>query len=250
MFQDPDYKKLACSKLETGTYTADTVKVVGSCVFYLVHPDTKHLKEVTFYVASNNVSVLLSSATKLALGLIQPHSRLNYLPPRASLITSNADHPEKTKSKINVHVSRQESTVSTMSNHKVKIPKLVTSKDEILVAYSDVFDGIECFPGPPYHILVDPSVTPKQTPCQPVPIHLKESFKQEIDKMFQVGVLKQVNQETPWINSFVLVEGKDKLGNLKLRICLDPTNLNKAIVHEPYHFKTLKILPIILQRLQ
>ena len=28
------------------------------------------------------------------------------------------------------------------------------------------------------------------------------------------------------------------VGNLKLRICLDPTNLNKAIVHEPYHFKT------------
>ena len=30
----------------------------------------------------------------------------------------------------------------------------------------------------------------------------------------------------------------DKLGNLKLRICLDPTNLNKTIVREPFHFKT------------
>ena len=36
----------------------------------------------------------------------------------------------------------------------------------------------------------------------------------------------------------MLVEGKDKLGNLKLRICLDPTNLNKVIVRKPYHFKT------------
>ena len=34
------------------------------------------------------------------------------------------------------------------------------------------------------------------------------------------------------------MEGKDKLRNLKLRICLDPTNLNKAIVHEQYHVKT------------
>ena len=42
----------------------------------------------------------------------------------------------------------------------------------------------------------------------------------------------------PWINSFVLVESKDKLGNLKLHICLDPTNLNKAITREPYHFRT------------
>ena len=36
----------------------------------------------------------------------------------------------------------------------------------------------------------------------------------------------------------MIVEGKDKLGNLKLCICLDPTNLNKAKVRELYHFKT------------
>ena len=61
---------------------------------------------------------------------------------------------------------------------------------------------------------------------------------QEIDKMLQAEVLKPVHQTTPWIISFVLVEGKDKLGKLKLRICLDHTNLNKAIVCGPYHFKT------------
>ena len=51
-------------------------------------------------------------------------------------------------------------------------------------------------------------------------------------------MLKPEQEATPRINSFVLVEGKDKSGNLKLRICLDPTKLNKAIVGEPYHFKT------------
>ena len=35
-----------------------------------------------------------------------------------------------------------------------------------------------------------------------------------------------------------MVESKDKLGNQKLHICLDPTNLNKAITREPYHFRT------------
>ena len=73
-----------------------------------------------------------------------------------------------------------------------------------------VFDGIGHFPGPLYHIQVDSSVTPKQTPCQQIPVHLKEAFKKEIDKMLQKGVLKPVNQATPWINSFVLVEGKDR----------------------------------------
>ena len=55
--------------------------------------------------------------------------------------------------------------------------------------------------------------------------------------MLQVGVLAPVHEATPWINSFVLVESKDKLGNLKLCICLDPTNLNKSITREPYHFR-------------
>ena len=136
------------------------MKLVGSCTFYLVHPDTKHLQEVIFYVASNNGSVLLSCATTLALGLIQPHTRLDYLPPRASLIISSADHPKKTMSQISVHVSKKESEVSTVSNHKGKVPKLIASKEQILANYSDEFDGIGCFPGPPYHIQVNPSVTP------------------------------------------------------------------------------------------
>ena len=73
-----------------------------------------------------------------------------------------------------------------------------------------------------------------------MPIHLKEAFKKEIDKMLQAGMLKSVTEATQWINSFVLVESKDKSGNLKLRICLDPTNLNKTIIREPYYFKTPK----------
>ena len=55
--------------------------------------------------------------------------------------------------------------------------------------------------------------------------------------MIQAGVFKPVHETTPWINSCVLVESKDKLGNLKLHICLDPTNLYKAIIREPYHFR-------------
>ena len=159
-------------------------------------------------MASNNGSVLFSCVITLALGLIQPHTRLDCLPPTASLITSSADHPKKTKSQISVHVSKKESEVS---NHKGMVSKFITNKEQILANYSDVFGGIGCFPGPPYHIEVDPSVIPKQIPCQPIPIHLKESFKKENDKMLQVGVLKPVNQPTPWINSFVLVEGKDWL---------------------------------------
>ena len=56
--------------------------------------------------------------------------------------------------------------------------------------------------------------------------------------MLDAGILKPVEKATPWINSFVLVEGKNPDGTIKLRICLDPTNLNKAVICEPYCSKT------------
>ena len=104
--------------------------------------------------------------------------------------------------------------------------------------FLDVFEGIGKLPDKPYEIHLDPKVPPKQTPCRPVPIYLKDAFKQEIDRMLKAGILKLVQEATPWINSFMLVKGTDKQGKPKLHICLDPTNLNKAIIRELYHFKT------------
>ena len=114
----------------------------------------------------------------------------------------------------------------------------ITTQDQILQEYPDVFEGIGKFPGPPYHIQVDPKITPKQTACRPIPIHLKDAFQKETNQMLQAGVSLPVTETMPWINSFVLVEKKGNHGQVKLRICLDPTNLNKAVTREPYHFRT------------
>ena len=71
-FQDPNMKKLAHSSLEIGTYTTDTVKIVGSFMFYLVHLNTRKLMYVAFFVAVHGVSILLSCKTTLMFGLINP----------------------------------------------------------------------------------------------------------------------------------------------------------------------------------
>ena len=268
VFQDPNMEKLIPNKLQIGTYTNDTVKIVGTCKLYLVHPDTKKLIETIFYVATNDGSVCLSCKSTLALDLIQPRSRLDYLPPRASLTTSTQDHPKKTKqlpAPVQIHSSRQlsaqshsqaEASMPSNAQDSPHVPEIkqqrshkkITSMEFIMKHYPNVFEGIGKFPGPPYTICLDPSVQPKQTPCRPVHIHLKETFKQEIDKMLQAGVLKPVTEVTPWINSFVLVESKDKSGNHKLRICLNPTNLNKAIIREPYHFRTPEDIAHLIAR--
>ena len=198
LFQDPEMKKLAPSQLEIGTYTTDVVKIVGSCNIYLVHPDSKKLIDVTFFVATNDGIVQLSCKTTLALGLIQPRSRLDYLRPSASWITSSVDHPKNTKpAKVSVHTSQQKvsaqsqkqevsaQTPVTTVARKQDVTKLITTKDQIVSHYPGVFEGIGKFSGPPYSIQLDPSVPPKQTPCHQVPVHLNKSFKPEIDKMLK-----------------------------------------------------------------
>ena len=163
VFRYPNLEKLVSSKLQIGTYTNDTAKIVGTCKLYVVHLDIKKLIETTLCVANNDGSMLLSCNSTLALDLIQLRSRLYYLPPRASLITIMQDYPKETKQpQPSVHRLQQVTTQSkhqaeTTQTKKQQVSKLKASKDQIMVQYPDVFDGIGKFLGPPYTIHLDPS---------------------------------------------------------------------------------------------
>ena len=129
-------------------------------------------------------------------------------------------HAKKTKlTSLKVHQSKQEvsaqrneplsqaSTSASMNTVQKLNPSIaITSKEQILSRYLDIFKGVGRFPGLPYNIQVELNITPKQTPCKPVPIHLKEAFKKEIDKMLQAGIIKPVKEATLWINSLNLLK--------------------------------------------
>ena len=51
MFKDPSLKKLTPSTLEIETYMNNVMKIIGSCQFYLLHPENKKLVQVIFFVA-------------------------------------------------------------------------------------------------------------------------------------------------------------------------------------------------------
>ena len=97
MFRDPGLKKLIPSNMEIETYTTDIVKIIGMCYFYLVHPNSKKTNESYALCHKKNGSILLSCRTTMELGLIKPRAHLDYLPPKARLLTSTCDQPSKTK---------------------------------------------------------------------------------------------------------------------------------------------------------
>ena len=102
---------------------------------------------------------------------------------------------------------------------------------QILHRYSELFgDDIGCLPGE-YEIKIDQTVTPVVHPPRPVPSALKDSVREELQEMEKKGIIKKVTEPTPWVNSMVVVRKRDKN---KVRICIDPSDLNKAILREHY----------------
>ena len=181
VFNDPEVKKLAPSNLDIGTYTTNTVKIEGSCLFIWSTQTLKKLQEVTFYVAKMMVVSCYPALQHLCFGLKQLHTRLDYLPPRSSWITSPLDNSRKTK-RVSVHGSRKEMSVQstnqavTVSHAKQLVPKFVTSKRADFTKLPRCFWGYWMLPRSPLPYWVRSHYYPQADSLQTNPIALERSF--------------------------------------------------------------------------
>ena len=139
-------------------------------------------------------------------------------------------------------------------NGRTSVSRFPLTKQEILSQYSSCFEGIGRFPGDPYKFHLKPDHKPARHAPRKVPVHLEKAFKEEIDSLVSQGILEEVKEHTDWVNSYVIVE-KDT-GNAhapnhtikkKLRICLDPRDLNEALEKEPYHTRSVDEITAKLQ---
>ena len=104
--------------------------------------------------------------------------------------------------------------------------------DELLKGYDKLFTGLGCLPGE-HTIEIDPSYTPVVHSPRRVPVALKEQIKEELQRMENAGVVVKQKEPTDWVNSMVTVIKPEKI-----RVCIDPRDLNRAIKREHYPMKT------------
>ncbi|XP_035690003.1 uncharacterized protein K02A2.6-like [Branchiostoma floridae] len=120
-------------------------------------------------------------------------------------------------------------TVNQVNNSKT---------EQIVEEYAGVFEGLGCLPGE-YHIEIDKEAKPVQHLPRRVPVPLKAELKKKIDELEKKQVIARVTKPTEWISSMVVVK---KPG--KMRICLDPKDLNMALHRPKYQIPTLdEVLP-------
>ena len=221
LFNDPQCQKLQPVTTNTVMHDHSKAEVLGSVTVPILKDNKKH--GITFQVVPYEASTLLfcEQVTKHGLVMIPEQKQT---PKNAIIYGSSVDIRY-------VNFLQQNKTQATNWNTAPNQP--LTSLDQIKLQYKDIFEGIGTSPGKPYHINTDPSIPPKCLPCRPVPIHQQDEFKKQLNEMLDAGIIAEVHEATPCINSFVIAETvKDE--KRKLRICLDPKPLNKAIMHEPY----------------
>ncbi|XP_028411133.1 uncharacterized protein K02A2.6-like [Dendronephthya gigantea] len=110
------------------------------------------------------------------------------------------------------------------------------SGDDILNHYPDLFSGLGCIQSVgKHHIEVDPNIKPVIHPPRKVPAALRHRILKELERMVDLGVIEKQSEPTSWVNSMVTVVKPNKL-----RICIDPRDLNRAIRREHYPLPTVE----------
>ena len=79
-----------------------------------------------------------------------------------------------------------------------------------------------------YNIRVDPTVKPATHARRKVPIESKEAIDKELDYLIEEEIIMEQVEPTPWVSSVTF----PRKPNGEVRVCLDPSNLNKAIIRE------------------
>lgn len=84
----------------------------------------------------------------------------------------------------------------------------------------------------PYHMELDETFV---HPPRKVSVALRDRLKEELDKLVREKVINPVTEPTNWVSSLVLVNKPEKL-----RICIDPQDLNKALLRAHYPLPTIE----------
>ena len=106
--------------------------------------------------------------------------------------------------------------------------------EDLKKLYPNPFDRLGSLKGA-YNIRVDPTVKPATHARRKVPIESKDAIDKELDYLIEEEIIMEQVEPTPWVSSVTF----PRKPNGEVRVYLDPSNLNKAIIRE--HHKPMTV---------
>ena len=109
--------------------------------------------------------------------------------------------------------------------------------DSPLDEFPDVLDGvIRAMPGEEFRIHLREDATPFAVHApRRIPLSLREPLRLELDKLERDGVITPVTAPTEWCSPIVVTPKRESSG---VRLCVDLSQLNKAVKRELYQSNT------------
>ena len=112
----------------------------------------------------------------------------------------------------------------------------LNTKEDLIKAYPDRFEGIGHFPGT-YHITLQNDATPADHAPQKCLIAMHCLVHEKLDEFLEKGIIVPVEEPTDCVSSLAY----SWKANGKLRVCLDPRDVNKATKRDHYKIPTIEI---------
>lgn len=98
-----------------------------------------------------------------------------------------------------------------------------------------VFDGLGCLRNFEYDIEFVDNPSFEIHSARRIPYAYQQMVKDELDRMVKQNVIQEVTEATPAVSPMVVVKQRGKI-----RICIDPTDVNKNVLRRHYPLKTLE----------
>ena len=112
----------------------------------------------------------------------------------------------------------------------------------VVSKYADTFTGLGRITRVTHHIQLQPGHKPVVHAPRKAPVTLRTKVKDELNRMEKLEVSERIHEPTDWVNSMVTIIKPSG----KLRICIDPKDLNKAIKWEHYPMKTIEEITALM----
>ena len=206
-FKDEKLGKVNRTQASLVAYGGSKIKVIGRVSIRVWRNERSYLLDCRL-VDNEDIRPILGIKSCLAMNIIQykDNDLLNKPETGSSLVYAVEDQPSP------------------------------VTKEKLMLQFPDVFsEGLGQLDGE-YKIRLDENVPPVQHAPRRVAVALRPQLKETLDALEAQGVIAQVTTPTKWISSMVAVSKK----NGKLRICLDPKDLNRAIQRENYQLPTVE----------
>ncbi|CAB4027032.1 Hypothetical predicted protein [Paramuricea clavata] len=213
--------------------------VPRGCTTLKVKHKEKEIK-VKFFIIDKAHNPILSGKVCKALNLVKrlvSYSQHQIVP--RGCTTLKVKHKEKEiKVKFFIidkaHNPILSGKVCEALNLVKRIHEIDHNLKELLIQHPDLENATGSMPGT-YSIKIDPTVTPVVHGPRRQPAALLPKITSKLKEMEKEGHLAKVTQPTDWVNSMVVAQKGEKI-----RICIDPSDLNKAIKREHYPSKTVE----------